>query len=329
MTKMSCEVIRDLLPTYVEDMASDDTRTLVEEHLEGCAACRDVLESMRADMGDSSRPDADDRHELDFLRRNRKRNVRIVLASVIGALCTIGLVIAMRTFAIGSKTAPGYLASTVSVEGTHLMLDLTPVDSASAVAGTNLEEHDGVVSVSTRSVLVSPLHPGSTRISHDATTPITQVIVNGQVVWADGSEISSVASKVFATRHDYMGDVSANNQTLIALGAHNYLGALQHELHTENEPYGWTIYLQQDITSARLPLLESDMRSFAYVLLGVIGNLDEVSYAYTVDGRELSLTVTSKDASTYFGQNIKDCGSNVRLLDELLDKTGITAMTLG
>ena len=31
--KMSCNIIEDLLPLYVDDMVSEDSRKLVEEHL--------------------------------------------------------------------------------------------------------------------------------------------------------------------------------------------------------------------------------------------------------------------------------------------------------
>lgn len=45
--KISCNVIRDLLPLYAEDLASDDTRSLVDEHLCDCAECTGILESMK------------------------------------------------------------------------------------------------------------------------------------------------------------------------------------------------------------------------------------------------------------------------------------------
>lgn len=45
--KISCNVIRDLLPLYAEDLASDDTRNLVDEHLCDCAECTGILESMK------------------------------------------------------------------------------------------------------------------------------------------------------------------------------------------------------------------------------------------------------------------------------------------
>lgn len=40
MKKISCNIIRDILPLYLDDVVSDDTKELVEEHLETCDACR-------------------------------------------------------------------------------------------------------------------------------------------------------------------------------------------------------------------------------------------------------------------------------------------------
>jgi hypothetical protein len=41
--KISCEIIKDLLPLYHDDVCSKETRVLVEEHITGCAACREEL----------------------------------------------------------------------------------------------------------------------------------------------------------------------------------------------------------------------------------------------------------------------------------------------
>lgn len=42
-----CNLIKDILPLYVEDMVSTDTREFVDEHLEHCAECHAEYESMR------------------------------------------------------------------------------------------------------------------------------------------------------------------------------------------------------------------------------------------------------------------------------------------
>lgn len=45
-----CNVIRDLLPLYLDEVCSADSGKLVEEHLEHCEACRRELEEMKIDL---------------------------------------------------------------------------------------------------------------------------------------------------------------------------------------------------------------------------------------------------------------------------------------
>lgn len=46
--KLPCSVIQDLLPLYAEDLTSDVSKTLVEEHLPACEDCRKRLEELKA-----------------------------------------------------------------------------------------------------------------------------------------------------------------------------------------------------------------------------------------------------------------------------------------
>ena len=41
--KISCEVIQDLLPLYVDQICSEHSKCLVEEHLRECEKCRNVI----------------------------------------------------------------------------------------------------------------------------------------------------------------------------------------------------------------------------------------------------------------------------------------------
>lgn len=45
---VTCNVIGDLLPLYVEELASEDSIVLVEEHLTGCSACRERAKAISA-----------------------------------------------------------------------------------------------------------------------------------------------------------------------------------------------------------------------------------------------------------------------------------------
>lgn len=43
---MNCEIVQDLLPLYHDRVCSEESRRAVEEHLEGCGACRQLLADM-------------------------------------------------------------------------------------------------------------------------------------------------------------------------------------------------------------------------------------------------------------------------------------------
>ena len=45
--KLSCDIIRDLLPLYAEELASEDSQAAVREHLETCEECRSAFTDMK------------------------------------------------------------------------------------------------------------------------------------------------------------------------------------------------------------------------------------------------------------------------------------------
>lgn len=47
MKKVSCNVVQDLIPLYVEDMLSDDSKKLVECHLDECQECQEYLKELQ------------------------------------------------------------------------------------------------------------------------------------------------------------------------------------------------------------------------------------------------------------------------------------------
>ena len=44
---MDCNVIKDLLPLYVDECCSEESTSLVAEHLDACASCRRIYDQMR------------------------------------------------------------------------------------------------------------------------------------------------------------------------------------------------------------------------------------------------------------------------------------------
>ena len=50
MKKISCNIIKDVLPLYLDGVVSEDTRQMVEEHLETCESCRKEASALKQDV---------------------------------------------------------------------------------------------------------------------------------------------------------------------------------------------------------------------------------------------------------------------------------------
>ena len=84
-----CDVIRDLLPSYVEQLTGSETNELVEQHLADCEECRKVVENMKNNEKMSPVIQGEEKAELDFLKKNKKRTRLIVWCSIVAAVLVI------------------------------------------------------------------------------------------------------------------------------------------------------------------------------------------------------------------------------------------------
>lgn len=48
--RVSCPIIRDLLPLYHDEVCSDDSKAMVEQHLAECGSCRAELQAMAEEL---------------------------------------------------------------------------------------------------------------------------------------------------------------------------------------------------------------------------------------------------------------------------------------
>ena len=46
--KLNCNIVDDLLPLYLEDICSEDSKAALEKHLQECSACREKLARMKS-----------------------------------------------------------------------------------------------------------------------------------------------------------------------------------------------------------------------------------------------------------------------------------------
>lgn len=316
-----CEMIKDVLPSYVDKLTSDVTNNLVEEHINECKDCKNILELMQdSSIGNIGE---DDKKEIDFLKKNRKKNTSIIIGSVMVVIAILAVIFA-KIFLIGDKVRDDIVACDVKVEGNKLNIKASMMDSISGISSIDFKEKDGVVMVEFRKVKTSLFHKGEMSTDYLAKDTIKTVRTNARIFWSEGEYILPITSELYSSRHDYVGSAWENNATAQALNMSKNLGEFTDELQTSQEPYEWKIIMEDDIDTSEEEIKKQDMGSYAYLLIATIGNLDRVTYKYKVNEKQCELTVTKDEATEYAGKDIKECGANIYLLQKLIEKTGIS-----
>ena len=94
---LPCSVIRDLLPLYAEDLAGEESKTLVEKHLEDCADCKAALEDLKEPKPVTV---VDEAVPLQLMKQLLRRHTRL------WCLLTGCLIAAMAFALLGRMTAP-------------------------------------------------------------------------------------------------------------------------------------------------------------------------------------------------------------------------------
>lgn len=319
--RLPCEMVQDILPSYVDGLTSEVTNQLIEEHMEDCNNCRQVCRRMQEP--DTREIDEDNQAEIDYLKKTKKRIHNVMVGSILMAILVMSLVLLARTYLIGEHAYSTSAAYEVEVEGNQLRISGVTADERIGVSGVECEENNGIVTISLRTVRSSLLYGREFEAEYSAEEDIQEVRVGTRILWAKALQISALTSAVYNSAHEYVGDMSANGRTAQALNMTSYIGNFTNELQTTEEPYGWTLILEDDVQLTSKKRVESLMESYAYILLSVIGNLGEVTYDYTVDGQNESMTITTLDAASFAGMDIKNCGQDVALLQQLVEKIGL------
>jgi hypothetical protein len=88
---LSHNVVKDLLPGYIDGLCSEETNAEIAAHLENCYECESVYKAMKdPEPTEDTPPDTKD---LDYLKKIRKRNLRRVFIAALSVLaCAVAFV---------------------------------------------------------------------------------------------------------------------------------------------------------------------------------------------------------------------------------------------
>ena len=158
--KIACEIIRDILPLYAEDMVSQPTKDMVEEHLAECEGCTKELEALRKPQKLPVETDATSLKRVgESIRRRRVLAVMAVLLFV-GTLLIGGALM---------LDAQIYFSATEAVK--HIQVDgnevyITWNENTTGIHGYVTKDSDGNYAVTAWTNLYNVLFPRE-RVPYD------------------------------------------------------------------------------------------------------------------------------------------------------------------
>lgn len=89
--KISCEVIKDLLPLYHDGVCSDDSKALIEAHLAACASCQAEFQAMNSLL--PIHQTEQNLQEADIVKRLSRRWKRGMLKSLLKGILIAAIVV--------------------------------------------------------------------------------------------------------------------------------------------------------------------------------------------------------------------------------------------
>lgn len=141
---LSCEIVRDLLPSYIDHVLSDTSVQAVEEHIRECGACAKVLADMRLSEEVVQENRQQDR-EIDYLKKVKRRH-RLVVC------CILAVVVLLAIPAVGLIRAVYFGQSVINMDYNMTVSEdevvvKGEVPEGRTVKESSFKERDGVLNV--------------------------------------------------------------------------------------------------------------------------------------------------------------------------------------
>lgn len=327
---LTCGVVRDLLPSYVEGLTSTESNTAVERHLSGCPDCAQLRTAL---AGAPKQAAPEDAKEVDYLKKVKRRGWRRVAAAVAVTVLLFTAGVAAKLFVIGTPIQTQGMSWVISTDVPG-QLDIRVYSIWSGTACRQWEteqEPEGIVRVTCRQVLPSPLSNSGDYRAVLNTEGVNAVYLGDQLIWQGGIEISPQIDRIYQAQTLYVGNAPAVGQVLSA-GRFDWIGDYTIELQTSAQPYRLTLDFSAPHTPGGIRLSETGLYQDMAAVLAIIGNLDEIECAFRDEnGQPWSRVLTVKELNQDLPQIVADYnerfshGKPCPLYDDVKDYAGSCA----
>ena len=326
--KLKCEIVQDLLPSYVDGLTSDETNEAIKDHLADCASCRDMYERMKADETSAEEnPEVieKEKKEINFLKKiKRKHRLNLMMVVVILA-ALFAAVYYHQTYQMGEEMSADEIDYSLQWNSNDSQLNILGNFKNINRGYTRLvgeEDEDGITHLKIYSSPVGSRHPNQFVAGYSKVNAADQVWLGDTIIWDQGENISKLTSDLYQAKTPYVGDAVAVGKLSKILGIGDQFGGYNMSLETEGQPYDCRYIIKYPMKGAKQEKALEQMRKDACVMLALVDNLDSVSWEYMMTAEDNNgvetLKMTADEATAYMGKDIKTYGESPKALQEML-----------
>ena len=109
MKNENCYMIKDLLPSYIDEICSEETKKTIEDHLKGCEDCRKAYESMKGAFEGEEKDTNSEEYDKNLMekvsRDVRRKNSRstVIFTVIIAAIILIFIFINLPIIPVSGR----------------------------------------------------------------------------------------------------------------------------------------------------------------------------------------------------------------------------------
>ena len=125
--KNECNIVRDLLPLCIEDMASPDSAVFVGKHLETCEDCRREMSRLQTpDLPEQPAPDPAEAEALLALQEKLKRRTRLLatVTTIVTAVVVSVLLVSLIIYHLPQRRQVSMPVCNAAGEVSYLEIDV-------------------------------------------------------------------------------------------------------------------------------------------------------------------------------------------------------------
>jgi len=306
---MTCSIVKDLLPLYIDGLTSVETGSYINKHLRTCESCRKAYEAMKDDIvQDAVNAKKSDTKEIDYLKKTRKKHrTALILAAAAAVLLTL-LSDFVFTRYLSHERGKNASVTITEVDGRTIKYNASLFGTDETIAKVKTETKDGSMILK---FYAREQEDGKNTFTGKVTLPSgvdTIYLTDGRPVYDDGTILSLEASELYAAKTKEIADAS-QIENILDLISPDLIGSYVTALGGESI----TVTVPEEVEASSAS--RSFYEGYADLLMACVEDCNTVIFKTP----EKSHYFYAADAQSRYRVSVKNFGSSPKKLMALYE----------